>query len=118
MIDIQKEFINDNQVLLLSHTVTPEIDSVDILKDYSIDNGIIDSKWNLVTGDKKQIYNLARKSYLVAEDIESDIKYDMIHTENFVLVDPNRRIRGFYDGTNFESMERLIEDIYILKKEF
>ena len=118
MIDIQKEFINDDQVLLLSHTVTPEIDSVEILKDYSIDNGIIDSKWNLVTGDKKQIYNLARKSYLVAEDIESDIKYDMIHTENFVLVDPNRRIRGFYDGTNSESMERLIDDIYILKKEF
>ena len=118
MVDIQKEFINDDQVLLLSHTVTPEIDSVEILKDYSIDNGIIDSKWNLVTGDKKQIYNLARKSYLVAEDIESDIKYDMIHTENFVLVDPNRRIRGFYDGTNSESMERLIEDIYILKKEF
>ena len=88
------------------------------LKDYSIDNGIIDSKWNLVTGDKKQIYNLARKSYLVAEDIESDIKYDMIHTENFVLVDPNRRIRGFYDGTNSKSMERLIDDIYILKKEF
>ena len=118
MIDIQKEFINDDQVLLLSHTVTPEIDSVEILKDYSVDNGIIDSKWNLVTGDKKQIYNLARKSYLVAEDIESDIKYDMIHTENFVLVDPNRRIRGFYDGTNSESMERLIDDIYILKKEF
>ena len=118
MIDIQKEFINDDQVLLLSHTVTPEIDSVEILKDYSIDNGIIDLKWNLVTGDKKQIYNLARKSYLVAEDIESDIKYDMIHTENFVLVDPNRRIRGFYDGTNSESMERLIDDIYILKKEF
>ena len=118
MIDIQKEFVNDDQVLLLSHTVTPEIDSVEILKDYSIDNGIIDSKWNLVTGDKKQIYNLARKSYLVAEDIESDIKYDMIHTENFVLVDPNRRIRGFYDGTSSESMERLIEDIYILKKEF
>ena len=107
MVDIQKEFINDDQVLLLSHTVTPEIDSVDILKDYSIDNGIIDSKWNL-----------ARKSYLVAEDIESEIKYDMIHTENFVLVDPKRRIRGFYDGTNSESMERLIEDIYILKKEF
>ena len=54
MVDIQEEFINDDQVLLLSHTVTPEIDSVETLKDYSIDNGIIDSKWNLVTGDKKQ----------------------------------------------------------------
>ena len=118
MVDIQEEFVNDDQVLLLSHTVTPEIDSVEILKNYSIDNGIIDSKWNLVTGDKKQIYNLARKSYLVAEDIQGEVKYDMIHTENFVLIDPNRRIRGFYDGTDSESMDRLIKDIYILKQEF
>ena len=68
MIDLQNEFIYDDQIMLLSHTVTPEIDSVSVLKDYSIENGVLDSKWNLVTGDKKQIYNLARKSYLVAED--------------------------------------------------
>ena len=118
MYQLQEELKNDNEILLLSHTVIPEVDTVEQLKKYAIENNVDDSKWNLVTGDKKQIYNLARKSYLVAEDIESDIKYDMIHTENFVLVDPNRRIRGFYDGTNSESMERLIEDIYILKKEF
>ena len=86
MIDIQKEFKRRSNFTSFIYCY-PEIGSVEILKDYSIDNGIIDSKWNLVTGDKKQIYNLA-KSYLVAEDIESDIKYDMIHTENFVLVDP------------------------------
>ena len=68
-----------------------------------------------MTGDKKQIYNLARKSYLVAEDIESELKYDMIHTENFVLIDPLRRIRGFYDGTNDDSIDKLIEDIYFLE---
>ena len=118
MIDLQNEFIYDDQIMLLSHTVTPEIDSVSVLKDYSIENGVLDSKWNLVTGDKKQIYNLARKSYLVAEDIESDLKYDMIHTENFVLIDPLRRIRGFYDGTNDDSIDKLIEDIYLLKQEF
>ena len=112
------EFIYDDQIMLLSHTVTPEIDSVSVLKDYSIENGVLDSKWNLVTGDKKQIYNLARKSYLVAEDIESELKYDMIHTENFVLIDPLRRIRGFYDGTNDDSIDKLIEDIYLLKQEF
>ena len=71
----------------------------------------------MVTGDKKQIYNLARKSYLVAEDIESPIQYDMIHTENFVLVDSKRRIRGFYDGTDNDAMDNLISDIKILKKE-
>ncbi len=118
MIDLQNEFIFDDQIMLLSHTVTPEIDSVSVLKDYSIENGVLDSKWNLVTGDKKQIYNLARKSYLVAEDIESELKYDMIHTENFVLIDPLRRIRGFYDGTNDDSIDKLIEDIYLLKQEF
>ena len=118
MIDLQNEFIFDDQIMLLSHTVTPEIDSVSVLKDYSIENGVLDSKWNLVTGDKKQIYNLARKSYLVAEDIESDLKYDMIHTENFVLIDPLRRIRGFYDGTSDDSIDKLIEDIYLLKQEF
>ena len=117
MITLQNEFINDDNVLLLSHTVTPEIDSVSVLKKYSQEKGVIDSKWNMVTGDKKQIYNLARKSYLVAEDIESPIQYDMIHTENFVLVDSKRRIRGFYDGTDNDVMDNLISDIKILKKE-
>ena len=117
MIVLQDEFINDDDILLLSHTVTPEIDSVPILKKYSQEKGVVDSKWNIVTGDKKQIYDLARKSYLVAEDIESPVKYDMIHTENFVLVDSKRRIRGFYDGTDIDVMEDLINDIKILKKE-
>ena len=117
MIILQDEFINDDDVLLLSHTVTPEIDSVHVLKKYSKEQGVIDSKWNMVTGDKKQIYNLARKSYLVAEDIESPTQYDMIHTENFVLVDSKRRIRGFYDGTDNDVMDNLISDIKILKKE-
>ncbi|MDG2475380.1 MAG: SCO family protein [Flavobacteriaceae bacterium] len=118
MITLQEEFLDDDQVLLLSHTVTPEIDSVSVLKSYSIEKGVIDSKWNMVTGDKKQIYNLARKSYLVAEDIEGSHFYDMIHTENFVLVDSRRRIRGFYDGTDEESMNQLVDDVYILKKNY
>ncbi len=118
MITLQEEFLDDDQVLLLSHTVTPEIDSVSVLKSYSIEKGVIDSKWNMVTGDKKQIYNLARKSYLVAEDIEGSHFYDMIHTENFVLVDSRRRIRGFYDGTDQESMNQLVDDVYILKKNY
>lgn len=118
MIDLQKEFLDDDQVYLLSHTVTPEIDSVSVLKNYSIEKGVLDYKWNMVTGDKKQIYELARKSYLVAEDIETSSEYDMIHTENFVLIDPERRIRGFYDGTDKESIKQLVKDVYILKQEF
>jgi protein SCO1/2 len=117
MIILQDEYKDDDQVYLLSHTVTPEIDTKEVLKKYSLEKGVIDSKWNLVTGDKKQIYNLARKSYLVAEDVEESELFEMIHTENFVLVDPERRIRGFYDGTDQESMNALIYDIKVLKKE-
>ena len=117
MITLQNEFVNDDDILLLSHTVMPEIDSVSVLKKYSEERGVIDSKWNLVTGDKKQIYNLARKSYLVAEEIVSPNDYDMIHTENFVLIDSKRRIRGFYDGTDKNIIDNLINDIRILKRE-
>ena len=76
-----------------------------------------DKKWNLVTGDKEEIYTLARKSYLAAKDVPYQ-KYDLIHTENFVLIDTKKRIRGFYDGTNPEAIEKLLEDIAILKSEF
>ena len=96
------------------NVISPE----DVLKKYAIEKGVMDDKWNLVTGDKEQIYNLARKSYLVAEDVGESRFFDMIHTENFVLIDPQRRIRGFYDGTDLESIDQLIVDIKILKKEF
>ena len=115
MKDIQDKLIKDSEILLLSHTVFPEIDSVEVLKKYAIDNSVIDSKWDLVTGDKKEIYDLARKSYLAAKD-NSFSKYDMIHTENFVLIDKKKQIRGFYDGTDKEEINRLLEDIEILKK--
>jgi protein SCO1/2 len=116
MFKIQEELKNDDEILLLSHTVTPEIDTVAQLKKYALEKGVNDSKWNLVTGDKKEIYDLARKSYLAAKDIPFE-EYDLIHTENFVLVDKKKRIRGFYDGTDSESIEKLLNDIKILKRE-
>ncbi|MDC1534711.1 SCO family protein [Flavobacteriaceae bacterium] len=115
MKDIQDKLIEDPEILLLSHTVFPEIDSVEVLKQYAIVNNVIDSKWDLVTGEKKEIYDLARKSYLVAKDNVFK-QYDMIHTENFVLIDKKKQIRGFYDGTNKEEINRLFDDIKILKK--
>lgn len=111
MVDVQKAIKNNPKVMLLSHTVTPEIDSVPILKKYALEKGVDDSKWNLVTGDKKDIYYIARKSYLAVKTGKPEELYDMVHTENFVLVDSKRRVRGFYDGTNPDEIKRLIEDI-------
>lgn len=117
MVVLQNELKNDSKVMLLSHSVTPEIDSVPQLKKYAVEKGVDDSKWNLVTGERKQIYDLARKSYLAVKDEPYGDPYGMIHTENFVLVDSKRQIRGFYDGTKAEDMEKLLEDIKILEKE-
>ncbi len=116
MVKIQEKLKNDDAVMLLSHSVTPKIDSVAQLKKYALEKGVNDAKWNLLTGDKKEIYDLARKSYLVAKDLPFQ-EYDLVHTENFVLVDKKKRIRGFYDGTDSESMEKLLADIAILKAE-
>ena len=115
LVDVQAALADDDQVLLLSHSVTPEIDSVSQLKKYAIEKGVNDAKWNLVTGNKKQIYELARKSYLAVQEDGDGGPFDMIHTENFILVDKQRRIRGFYDGTREEEMDRLLSDIEILK---
>ena len=115
MYDIQKQTISDPEVLLLSHSVTPEVDSVAQLKRYAKKKLVNSSKWNLVTGNKKQIYELARKSYLAVKNAGNGGPFDMIHTENFMLIDKKRQIRGFYDGTDSEEIERLLEDIKVLK---
>ena len=117
MVILQNQLKLDPEVMLLSHTVTPEIDSVAQLKKYALNKGVLDSKWNLVTGDKKEIYQLARKSYLAVKSYGDGGEYDMIHTENFILFDQKKRIRGYYDGTLEEDIESLLNDIDILKKE-
>ncbi|TPN83981.1 SCO family protein [Aquimarina algicola] len=117
MKEIQDRLKDDQEVLLLSHSVTPKIDDVNRLKKYAIKKGVDDTRWNLVTGDKKQIYDLARKSYLAAKSDGDGGPYDMVHTENFVLVDKKKRIRGFYDGTDPEAIDQLMEDINVLKNE-
>ena len=99
MTEVQKAFSKNPKVMILSHTVTPEIDSVPVLKQYALKQNVDDSKWNMVTGDKKDIYYIARKSYLAVKTGKPEEMYDMVHTENFVLVDTKRRVRGFYDGT-------------------
>ena len=118
MVNIQEEILNDSTVMLLSYSVTPKIDSVLQLKKYAIEKGVNDEKWNLLTGNKKEIYTMARKSYLVVKEDGDGGPHDMIHTENFILVDPEKRIRGFYDGTDTLAMRELLIDLEILKDEF
>ena len=105
------------KVKLLSYSVIPEIDTIEQLKRYAIENKVDDKIWNLVTGDKKEIYTLARKSYLVVQNDGNGGPHDMIHTENFVLIDKENRIRGYYDGTDINEMDRLITEIGMLKND-
>jgi protein SCO1/2 len=111
LVDVQKAIKNNPKVKLLSLSVFPETDSVPALKAYAKKYGVIDAKWNLVTGEKKEIYTMARKSYLAVKMGKPEELYDMVHTENFVLVDQKKRVRGFYDGTKKEEIQQLIEDI-------
>lgn len=113
---VQNQIKDYDDVKILSHSVTPEIDTPQVLKAYATEKGVDDKKWNLVTGKKEDIYYIARKSYLAVKTGDPSQLYDMVHTENFVLVDKKRRVRGFYDGTSMEDMHRLLNDIKILKE--
>lgn len=124
MVWLQERIRKFDNVKLLSFSVTPEIDTPEILKKYAKEKGVDDKIWNLVTGNKKEIYFLARRSYLAVKTGSLSEMYDMVHTENFILVDDSGRIRGFYDGTNLnehisdtKNIEQLLDDIkWLVKK--
>ena len=114
---VQRAFENDDSVLMLSHSVTPNKDSVPQLKQYAVDKNIGDN-WHLVTGNKEDIYDLGRKFYFVEEDLgEPKGLDDFLHTENFVLIDKNKYIRGIYNGLNKNAVKQLIADIKTLQQE-
>lgn len=114
MVKIQEAYIENDDIMFLSLSVTPEIDSIPILREYANKRGVIDTKWNITTGIKKHIYELARKSYFAVVEKGDGGLQDFIHTTNFILVDKQKRIRGIYDGTDDEEILRLINDIGIL----
>ena len=118
MSELQEYYKNDDDIMFLSHSVTPVMDSVPVLKAYAETKGVIDGKWNVTTGSKKHIYELARKSYFAVLDDGNGDEDDFIHTEQFILVDKERRIRGYYDGTNKDEMQKLISDIALLREEY
>jgi protein SCO1/2 len=115
---VQDSFQHDKNFIIASYSVMPERDSVPMLRSYATKNQIIDNKWYLLTGDKKQIYQFARKSYFADENLGVQKgENDFLHTENFILVDKNLRIRGIYNGTLSLEIEQLIKDIRALQKE-
>ncbi len=120
---VQSEFTDDSNFLILSHTVNPKIDSVEVMYKYAERFEANHNKWWFLTGSKEELYTMARKSYLVVPDKEDPNfthgdESDFIHTENFALLDPDGRIRGMYDGTNPEEVSELIRDVYDLKREY
>ncbi|GGP82189.1 SCO family protein [Shewanella ulleungensis] len=109
---VQSEFIDDDDVMILSHSIQPGNDTVEVLQQYAKKNHIDAAKWLLVTGEREQIYSLAKKAYFANEDLGEYVsKEDFLHTENLVLVDKNRHIRGIYNGLNNTSVANLITDI-------
>jgi protein SCO1 len=115
---IYSKFKSDPEFLILSHTVDPEEDSVEVLKRYADSHGVNDDKWLFVTGTKPDLYGIARKGYLLDANEGDGGAEAFIHTQNFALVDKERHIRGYYDGTDSLEVERLIREIILLKKEY
>jgi len=115
---LQEAFKNDTMILLLSHSVTPELDSIAILKKYAILNKVDSKKWHLLTGDKNEIYALAKQQYFAGDSVGFyQTGNEFLHTENFILVDQKRRIRGVYNGTLLLEIDRIKEDIQTLKQD-
>ena len=117
LVHVQNAFKNDNNVLILSHTVNPSNDTVEVLNGYAQTYGAVKNKWHLLTGNKKAIYDMARYSYLVNALEDDGTAEGFLHSELFILVDAQKRIRGMYDGTDSVAVLKLISDIKLLKQE-
>ncbi len=118
---VQAAFKNESQFSILSFTVNPEVDTIDQLKRYADEHGAIAGKWHFLTGNKEKLYEAARKSFFLLKKSEvenqGDVGTDFIHTNNFVLIDKQLRIRGYYDGTNSKDVDKLMEDVRLILAE-
>jgi protein SCO1 len=115
---VYSEFKSNYDVLILSHTVDPETDTISALKNYAKLHKVNDARWQFVTGEKQQLYSMARKSYLLNAEEGNGGAEDFIHTQNFALIDKEKHIRGFYDGTDSLEIIRLIQDIKVLRGDY
>ncbi len=121
MTRVQQRFKDNDELKILSFTVNPAIDTVEVMKAYAEKHGAVDGQWHFLTGEKEALYDLARKSFFVLKPAEAanlgDAGSDFIHTNNFVLVDRELRIRGYYDGTSISEVNELMDDIDLLLNE-
>ena len=112
---VQFAYSKEDDVKILSFTVNPDVDSVEQMKRYADQHDAKEGHWHFLTGEKEDLYSLARKSFFILKPAEAqnlgDAGSDFIHTNNFVLVDQKKRIRGYYDGTNKDEVTKLIVDI-------
>ncbi|MDP3558046.1 MAG: SCO family protein [Bacteroidota bacterium] len=115
---VYAEFKNNPEFLIVSHTVDPEMDSVPVLLEYAKKHGVVSNKWLFLTGEKAKLYDIARKGYLLNAEEGTGDADDFIHTQNFALIDKDKHIRGFYDGTDSLEINRLINEIKLLIKEY
>ena len=118
---VQKAYLGNENFKILSFTVNPEVDSVAQMKRYADSHGAKSNQWFFLTGDKKKLYEMARKSFFVLKPQEAQnlggVESDFIHTNNFVLIDRKMRIRGYYDGTVPHAVDQLIDDVQLLLEE-
>lgn len=115
---VQESYLGDPNIIIVSYSITPDLDKADVLKNYAKEKKIQSSKWNLLTGKREVIYDLARQSFQA--DTEASDKMsekDFVHSENLYLLDSNLRLRGIYNGMRTNSVQKLIEDIALLRKE-
>lgn len=117
LVHVQKVFEKDHDILILSHTVNPMNDTVEVLKGYADSYGAQKNKWHFLTGNKKEIYDMARYSYLVNAFEDDGTPEGFLHSELFLLIDKQKRVRGMYDGTDSVSVVKLISDIKLLEQE-
>jgi protein SCO1 len=118
MLRLYDEFKNDPEVMILSHTIDPEYDNVATLHDYAERLGVEDNKWNFVTGDMDEIYAIAEKGYFTRASVDETVPGGFLHNGAFLLIDKKQQVRGQYDGTKEDQVDRLIADIKRLKEEY
>jgi protein SCO1/2 len=117
LLRVYEKFKANDKVMILSHSIDPDYDNVAVLRDYAKRLEVSSDKWNFITGDKAEIYDMAQTSYYVATRENENAPGGYEHSGAFILVDNNRHIRGVYDGTDPEAVSRLLNEIDILIEE-